>query len=649
MLQIFISYARQDEREVSPLQMLLGSRGYTVWLDRRSIYGGAEWAKEIEHGIISSDVFLLCCSVHSMASEWVERELDIALKHHKPIIPLLLEPVDLPERVRHVQWIDFTAHEFYQETFERLVSALQAAEQHIAWARQHGERPLRLFLSYQHRTHPDEQLAEEIRQAFDQSGYNVFMDDQAIQMGTHSAERVLEAIDGCDIFVILLSESSVDSQVAALEVVRAYEKMQTSGLILIPVRVGLRRVFPYQLRRYLDPIPWGFWNGLPDTPRIIEEIRLAIQGSDFGLYDDAAKHAILDDGADNAMPAPQPFANPVDLEQPTGTVSPDSQFYVERDGDRIAVDLLTQARGSTLVIRAPRQMGKSSLMMRSIHHAQQAGKRVAYLDFQEFDSSILLDPDQFYRQFSRRIVRRLRLQNEVEDTASFWDPIEGPVMLCSDYMEEEILPALDGDKLVLAIDEVDRMFLSPFSSDFFGMLRSWHNRRSYGGVWRDLDLVLIISTEPYLLIDNPNQSPFNVGTEILLHDFTAEQVAELNQRHGSPLNTDEVAEFCDLIGGHPYLTREGLYQVATGRVTAADLLDENNIETGPFANHLAHFLFLLSEAPELQPAMRQVIGEHTTTSRDLAGRLQSAGLVQVTADGVYPRCRLYRVYFSRSL
>ena len=84
------------------------------------------------------------------------------------------------------------------------------------------------------------------------------------------------------------------------------------------------------------------------------------------------------------------------------------------------------------------------------------------------------------------------------------------------------------------MDEVESVFDSDFRSDFFSMLRSWHNNRAMTPIWKQLDLVLVTSTEPYQLIENLNQSPFNVGQVIELTDFPAEQVEDLNDRHGRP-------------------------------------------------------------------------------------------------------------------
>ncbi|WP_318284169.1 AAA-like domain-containing protein [Brasilonema sennae] len=98
------------------------------------------------------------------------------------------------------------------------------------------------------------------------------------------------------------------------------------------------------------------------------------------------------------------------------------------------------------------------------------------------------------------------------------------------YLQRHILKGL-GHPLVLAMDEVDRVFDTKFRNDFFGMLRSWHNNRAIYPSLDKLDLVLVTSTEPYQLIDDLNQSPFNVGQIIELEDFTPEQVAQLNARH----------------------------------------------------------------------------------------------------------------------
>src|SRR5262249_23369219 len=74
-------------------------------------------------------------------------------------------------------------------------------------------------------------------------------------------------------------------------------------------------------------------------------------------------------------------------------------------------------------------------------------------------------------------------------------------------MVVNLLAAL-GAPLVLALDEVDTIIDTTFRSDFFSMLRSWHNYRALQPIWRQLDLALVTSTEPYQFVTNRNLSPF---------------------------------------------------------------------------------------------------------------------------------------------
>jgi hypothetical protein len=108
------------------------------------------------------------------------------------------------------------------------------------------------------------------------------------------------------------------------------------------------------------------------------------------------------------------------------------------------------------------------------------------------------------------------------------------------------------------------MFDAEFSEDFFGMIRSWHNNRANPTkrAWKKLDIVLVTSSEPYMFIKSQHQSPFNVGMTLRLEDFQPAQMQALNEFHGSPLSSHELARLTELLSGHPYLTRKALYAVA---------------------------------------------------------------------------------------
>src|SRR4029079_5214594 len=109
------------------------------------------------------------------------------------------------------------------------------------------------------------------------------------------------------------------------------------------------------------------------------------------------------------------------------------------------------------------------------------------------------------------------------------------------FAEFLVKAVLDGSSspVVLILDEVDRLFDRSYRGDFFAAVRGWHNNRAIEEGWDNLHLVLGHATDPELWIENLNESPCNVGDRLRLKDFTRDQVADLNERHGHPLRTPE--------------------------------------------------------------------------------------------------------------
>jgi hypothetical protein len=218
------------------------------------------------------------------------------------------------------------------------------------------------------------------------------------------------------------------------------------------------------------------------------------------------------------------------------------------------------------------------------------------------------------------------------------------------FLEETLLPAVGGP-LVIAVDEVDRLLGQDYQADFFTMLRLWHNNRSpLTPEYEDLDLALVISTEPYLLIDEGDRSPFNVGLLVEMGSFDPDQCRELNARYNDILTSQEVVALYDLLHGHPYLTRLSYYRLtAPDKISFAELIEHAADERGPFGDHLRSLLVKLDEKPDLLAAMKQVIYAREVSDRDLYYRLYGAGLVRREDDRVSPANALYARYFRKAL
>jgi hypothetical protein len=168
--------------------------------------------------------------------------------------------------------------------------------------------------------------------------------------------------------------------------------------------------------------------------------------------------------------------------------------------------------------------------------------------------------------------------------------------------------------------------------------------------WEDLDLALAISTEPYLLIDQGDRSPFNVGLLVEMEPFSRDECRTLNGKYGGLLAEDQVEQLWTLLRGHPYLTRLAYYRLtARDKCTFAELLERADDERGPFGDHLRALLMKLHERAELLAAMQQVIRTGTVGDQDLYWRLYGAGLVRREGQRINPANLLYARFFKNAL
>jgi hypothetical protein len=500
----------------------------------------------------------------------------------------------------------------------------------------------KIFISYKRNIDPDTKVALAIYEAF-RKEHDVFI-DTTLLVGENWAERIQQEIISADYLIILLSEHSVHSEmvIAEVEAAHHYHRAHSKPAIL-PVRLALNEALVYPLSAYLNPLQWAFWTNDTDTPRLIEELRRAIEGGVLPVN----QHQIESTTVKPGEILPTAFADvSSNLGSVEGTMPRQSHFYIERVTDQEAKRAICRKEGITITIKGPRQMGKSSLLNRVLAEGSDRGMRTAFIDFQMIEHATMQNPALFYRQFCSLLSRKFKIADLTEE---FWGSRLGQVQKTTDYIEGHLLSSIQDSPVLLAMDEVERMFASPFRSDFFSMLRSWHNNRAQEGDWTRLNLALVTSTEPYQLIADLNQSPFNVGIVVELTDFTPGEVAKLNERYDSPLNTTELGKLTALLGGHPYLTRKAIYLVRIGQFKFDQLMANASEDDGPFGDHLRNHLFRMADHKELKRALLNVIQDHRCADDRAFFRLKGAGLIRRQNTDVLPRNQLYSNYFSKRL
>jgi len=505
----------------------------------------------------------------------------------------------------------------------------------------------RVFISYRSQP-PDSELAEEFYQALKAEGHEVFMAAENIRLGDNWSQCIDRELERCDYFMLLLSPKSATSEMVTEEVRRAKElrDIRDSGKPrILPIRVDFPLSSPlnYDLRGYLNRIQQREWQSSEDTIQILQEI-LAI----LGARDSPTQEPVIDTSteslAEKSGAPPIPVAPP---ELPSGQVDLASFYYVERPHtEKDCYETILQP-GALIRIKAPRQMGKTSLMSRILRHAEENQCLTVPLSFQLADSAIFSDLNKFLRWLCVTVGRHLKLPPKISD---YWWEETGAKDNCSAYFAEYLL-LQHSVPLVLGLDEVDMVFEhTNIAADFMGLLRAWHESAKTNALWKKLRLVVVHSTEVYIPM-NINQSPFNVGLPIELSEFLPEQVLDLAQRHGLTWDEEEVARLMQMVGGHPYLVRVALYQISRKETTLDELLTIAPTEAGPYGDHLRRHWWNLEQRAEMAEAAKRVVAsvEPIRLEPMQAFQLHSMGIVHLRGNDVIPRCDLYRRYFSDRL
>ncbi len=235
---------------------------------------------------------------------------------------------------------------------------------------------------------------------------------------------------------------------------------------------------------------------------------------------------------------------------PSGSVPLGSPFYLERTPIEEQVNQEIRKPGALIRIKAPREMGKTSMLVRILDYAKRLDYRTVSLNLEQVDQAILSDLNQFLRWLCANTARQLRLKPKLDE---YWDEDLGSKISCTSYFQDYLLESID-TPFVLALDEVNQIFEHPqVAKDFLPLLRSWYEEAKTLPIWQKLRLLVVHSTEIYVPLQL-NQSPFNVGLPIQLDSFSQEEVQQLAQRYGLDWADGEQArQLMAMVGGHPSL------------------------------------------------------------------------------------------------
>jgi hypothetical protein len=254
-----------------------------------------------------------------------------------------------------------------------------------------------------------------------------------------------------------------------------------------------------------------------------------------------------------------PVSNALSFYVIGGTLHRDAPCYVAREADARLFSCLNN--GDFCYVLTARQMGKSSLMVRTASRLRENQTSVAVLDLTALGQNLTVE--QWYMGLLDRVGEQLGLEQELEDN---WEAnlSLGPLQRWTLAIRTVLLRRCRGP-IVIFIDEIDAVRSLSFSTDeFFAGIRELYNRRAHEPELSRLAFCLLGVATPSDLIRDTRTTPFNIGRRIELSDFTEEEAAPLalgmegKRQSGKQL----LRRILYWTGGHPYLTQRLCRSVA---------------------------------------------------------------------------------------
>ncbi|MBE9123372.1 AAA-like domain-containing protein [Tychonema sp. LEGE 07199] len=239
-----------------------------------------------------------------------------------------------------------------------------------------------------------------------------------------------------------------------------------------------------------------------------------------------------------------------------GSLASDSPTYAKRKAD----DQLYQAlkNGEFCYVLNSRQMGKSSLLVRTFHRLQAEGFQCSTIDMTRIGTENIT-PLQWYKGIVGDLWRSFNLLGKV-NLKTWWQEEEVSFLQRLSYFIEDILLAkFPEDKIFIFVDEIDSILGLDFAvDDFFALIRYCYNQRAINPEYNRITFAIFGVATPSDLIADKNRTPFNIGRAIDLQGFQLEEAQPLAKGLKNVITNPPavIKEIIAWTGGQPFLTQK---------------------------------------------------------------------------------------------
>lgn len=341
-----------------------------------------------------------------------------------------------------------------------------------------------------------------------------------------------------------------------------------------------------------------------------------------------------------------------------GTVQAGGGIYLSR---RVDEELLALCRaGQYANVLTTRQVGKSSLMIRTSAQLRAEGIRTVIIDISKTGKEVTIE--QWYRGLIKKIAEQVELNI---NASSWWETHADEMSELERFTEfiQKVLLVEVAEPIVIFVDEIDTTRALPFASSFFTALRALYNERAKDDDLKRLSFVLIGVAAPIQLIQSKHETPWNIGVLLELTDFTFDEALPFAAGLGLP--QDDARQVLRWVlkwtNGHPFLTqricrdiaqagRDGWNEADVDTFIADMFIGKNSV---PDSNIEFVRDMLTARAPDAEAVLKAyrkvrrgsppVLNEDSSM---IKSHLKLAGIVRREGEVLQVRNLIYRETFN---